>query len=513
MNASSGPPEPVPVRRLGPEHVAPPERTIPALLERRARELGDRPLLEIGELKLGYVGVRDRAARAAGTLRAAGVSPGDRVAALLGNRIELLDVFLGCAWLGAIAVPLNTALRGPQLEHVLVNSGAQLLIGEPDLLQALEHLPHRPSELQRLWVVGEDAADDARIPAGYAAQACPPPGEPVPAHPAAPGDTAAILYTSGTTGVSKGVQCPQAQFYWWGVMSGGLLEIGPDDTLYTVLPMFHTNALNAFLQAIVAGARFVIGERFSASRFWGELAASGATVTYLLGAMVSILMRRDPGPNDRTHRARVALAPATPTELHLPFRERFGITLVEGYGSTETNCCLGALPAQQRPGYMGPVMDGFDARVVDDADVEVPDGEAGELALRQREPFSFATGYFGMPEKTVEAWRNLWFHTGDLVVRDSDGWFRFVDRLKDSIRRRGENISTYEVEDAICQHDSVAAAAAFAVPSELSEDEVMVAVVLKEQAELTPLDLIRHCEPRLAYFAIPRYVDFIDELP
>ncbi|MGH2929851.1 MAG: AMP-binding protein, partial [Solirubrobacteraceae bacterium] len=372
--------------------------------------------------------------------------------------------------MGAIAVPLNTALRGAQLEHVLVNSGARLLVGEPEPLGALEHLPDRPGELERLWVVG---ADHASIPSGYAAQPCPPPGDPVAAHPVSPGDTAAILYTSGTTGVSKGVQCPQAQFYWWGVMSGGLLEIGPDDTLYTVLPMFHTNALNAFLQAIVAGARFVIGERFSASRFWSELAASGATVTYLLGAMVSILMRREPGPQDRGHSARVALAPATPVQLHAPFRERFGITLVEAYGSTETNCCLGALPAQQRPGYMGPVMDGFEAQVVDEADTEVPDGQAGELVLRHREPFSFATGYFAMPEKTIEAWRNLWFHTGDRVVREPDGWYRFVDRAKDAIRRRGENISSWEVEQALHAHPAVAAAAVFPVASELGEDEVM----------------------------------------
>lgn len=497
------------VRRLDPGIVPPGERTLPALLERRAGELGERPLLRIGDVELGCAGVRDRAARAAGTLAASGVRPGDRVAALLGNRIELLDVFLGCAWLGASAVPLNTALRGAQLEHVLVNSGARRLVLEGELLGALGQLPSRPPLLQELWVVG----DGDSVPAGYEARPCPPPGDPVDAYPAQPGDTAAILYTSGTTGVSKGVQCPQAQFYWWGVMTGGQLEIAPTDTLYTVLPLFHTNALNAFVQALVAGARFVVGERFSASRFWDELAQSGGTVTYLLGAMVSILMRRDPSEQDRAHRGRIALAPATPGQLHAPFRERFGITLVEGYGSTETNCCLGVPPAEQRPGYMGPVAKGFEARAVDECDVEVADGEAGELVLRHSEPFSFATGYFGMPEKTVEAWRNLWFHTGDRVIREADGWFRFVDRAKDAIRRRGENISSWEVEQALHGHPAVAAAAAFPVASELGEDEVMAAVVLREGAAATPEDLIRHCEPRLAYFAIPRYVEFVDELP
>jgi carnitine-CoA ligase len=189
------------------------------------------------------------------------------------------------------------------------------------------------------------------------------------------------------------------------------------------LPLFHTNALTAFVQALMSGATFVLGPRFSASRFWTDAAAAGATVTYLLGAMVNILCGREPAEPDRAHRIRVALAPATPATLHHAFRQRFGVTLVEGYGSTETNMVIGAPAHQQRPGYMGRVLGGFDALVVDEHDQPVPDGTPGELVARHREPFAFATGYFGMPDKTVEAWRNLWFHTGDRVVREADGWF------------------------------------------------------------------------------------------
>jgi crotonobetaine/carnitine-CoA ligase len=229
--------------------------------------------------------------------------------------------------------------------------------------------------------------------------------------------------------------------------------------------------------------------------------------------MVNILMSRPEGPEDRAHSVRVALAPATPPDLFDRFGERFGLQLLEGYGSTETNGALFSNWREQRAGFMGPAREGFEAIVADDEDGEVPDGVDGELLLRNGPPFAFATGYFGMPEKTVEAWRNLWFHTGDRVVREPDGWFRFVDRIKDTIRRRGENISSFEVEQALLSHPAVSAAAAFPVASEMAEDEVAAAVVLEDGAELTPEELMRHCEPRLAYFAIPRFLRFVDELP
>ena len=235
-----------------------------------------------------------------------------------------------------------------------------------------------------------------------------------------------------------------------------MLDISEDDVLYTCLPLFHTNALNAFVQALVAGATYHLGPRFSASRFWGRLAESGATVTYLLGAMVNILMSSPEGPHDRAHTVRDALAPATSPSIFDRFRDRFGIQLVEGYGSTETNCPIAVSWERQRGGWMGQVRAGFDARVVDAHDEEVPDGSPGELVLRNDPPFAFATGYFrDGPRRTVEAWRNLWFHTGDQVVRDPDGWFRFTDRIKDAIRRRGENISSFEVEQALLLHADV----------------------------------------------------------
>ena len=229
--------------------------------------------------------------------------------------------------------------------------------------------------------------------------------------------------------------------------------------------------------------------------------------------MVPMLLSRPPSEDERRHKVRCALAPGVPAHLHDVFTERSGIVLLDGYAATESNAVIGATMETRRPGWIGKLADGFQARIVDDEDNDLPDDTPGELLLRGDEPFSMASGYFGMPEKTVEAWRNLWLHTGDRVVRNAEGYYRFLDRMKDSIRRRGENISSFEVEKVIMSHPAVEIAAVFPVPSELAEDEVMTTVVVKDGATLGGEELVRFCEGRLSYFAIPRFVEFATELP
>jgi crotonobetaine/carnitine-CoA ligase len=455
--------------------------------------------------------MREAAARTAGLLHEAGIGPGDRVLGLSGNRIELIDLILGCAWAGATAVPVNTAWRGRQLTHALHNSGARLLVVEPELVAALEHVPP-PSTLERVWCLDACPVD---APAGYSVELAPDGAIIDPAEPAhtGPGDAMVILYTSGTTGAAKGVRCPHAQLYWWGIINSEVLAIGPHDVLFTSLPLFHTNAINSLFQALVAGATYAIEPRFSASRYWRLAEGHGASVTYLVGAMAGMLMAQSDSPADRRHGIRLALAPGTPAPLHTRFRDRFGIRLVDGYGSTETSHIIGRPEDAQRPGWLGRAVDEFDVRVFDEHDAEAPEGQPGELVVRSRYPFSLAAGYHGMPDATIDSWRNLWFHTGDRVLRDSDGWFRFLDRREDTIRRRGENISSTEVEQVLLEHPAVGAVAAYPVASELAEDEVMATVVLRPGSSVDPLELIVHCEPRLAYFAIPRYLEFAQELP
>ncbi|HEY2621324.1 MAG TPA: ATP-dependent acyl-CoA ligase [Acetobacteraceae bacterium] len=492
-----------------PSRVPPDERTLPRMLRRQAMLYGDRRLVEIGGQPRSFAETLELAARFGGTLRAAGIERGDHVAVMCGNRPELLQVYLGCGWIGAVTVPINTASRGAQLAHILTNSEAKLLVLQAEFADAVNALETAPPSLRAVWLIGDAVLDGHwPRPVGF-----PAPAEPVPEAAIGPGDTVAILYTSGTTGVSKGVCCPHAQYFWWGVNTARLLELRGDDVLLTTLPLFHTNALNTFYQALLTGAALVVEPRFSASGFAASLSRHGATVTYLLGAMVPILLSRPVGELDRAHRVRIALGPGVPERFHAEFRQRFGIELLDGYGSTETNFVLGCTLPGKRPGSMGPVSDGFEARVVDDADNALPDGIAGELVLRAREPFAFAAGYFGMPAKTVEAWRNLWFHTGDRVVRDARGHFRFIDRMKDVIRRRGENISSYEVEQVLLSHPDVAEAAAFPVRSELAEDEVMAAVVPRDGHSLTPAALSGYCNGRMPAFAIPRFIEFVAALP
>jgi len=488
------------------------QRTLPAMLQRQSAQFAQRPLLRVAARTWTHADAARAASRQAGALAQSGVARGDRVALMCGNRIEFLEVFLGAGWLGAVTVPVNTASMGPQIEYFLSNSQAKLLVIEAALLERLQTADLGRTGLQEIRVIGEPASP-WQPPAGIRLLPYRPGTEPIAPAAVQPGDPLAILYTSGTTGPAKGVICPHAQYFWWGVNSAEVLGVGADDVLCTTLPLFHINALNTFSQAALTGAEVVFESRFSASGFWPSMRACGATVVYLLGAMVPILLAQPEGPAERDHRVRTGLGPGVPAAAGQAFLARSGVRLLEGYGSTETNFAIATAPDSPRGGVMGWLRPGFQARVADADDAELPAGEAGELLLRADEPHAFASGYFNMPGKTVEAWRNLWFHTGDRVLREADGAFRFVDRIKDAIRRRGENISSFEVEQVLLSHPAVAACAVYPVGSELAEDEVMAALVARDGSRIEPEELMRFCEARLPYFAVPRYVDLLDDLP
>ncbi|MBP6900549.1 MAG: ATP-dependent acyl-CoA ligase [Burkholderiaceae bacterium] len=489
----------------------PSRRTLPQMLARQAQAFGERAAVSFGDGAWSHREVAQRAAARAGALRDAGIARGDRVALMSGNRAEFLEAFLGCGWAGAVSVPINTASMGPQIGYFLANSRAVLLVIEAQYLARLDIADLKATGLRAIWVLG-DAGGRSAID-GVPVLAWPAATRELEPEPARPGDPLAILYTSGTTGPSKGVLCSHAQYFWWGLNSLRVLGVRDDDVLCTTLPLFHINALNTFAQAALAGCQVVFLPRFSASGFWPAMRDSGATVVYLLGAMVPILLAQPAGPGELDHRVRIGLGPGVPGAAADAFHERTGVRLLEGYGSTETNFVIATAADSPRRGVMGWLQAGFDARVVDPDDVELPDGQAGELLLRATEPFAFCSGYFGMPDKTVEAWRNLWFHTGDRVVREPDGAFRFIDRIKDAIRRRGENISSFEVEQVLQAHPAVATVAVYPVGSELAEDEVMAAVIATPGETADPAALAAWCAERLPYFSVPRYIDVVTELP
>lgn len=475
---------------------------LPEVLEAQARERGDQTFLTvIGEGSLTYAAAARQARQVAAHCAGLGVAPGDAVAVLLPNGLDFVRLWLGLGRLGAVIVPVNTGLAGDFLAHQLRDCGARHVVTAGDAAAAVaEVLPDMPG-LRVLDLDGWEHAPEHDGP-----------------FPAA-SDTACLMYTSGTTGPSKGVLMPHAHCYLFGLGSIEALGVTGADRYYVSMPLFHANGLFMQLYAtLIAGASAVLRGRFSASSWLSDIREHGCTVTNLLGAMTQFLVAQPAGPHDRDHPLRVVCPVPNPPSHERAWRERFAVPeVVSAYGMTEVNIPLYGRLGTSRPGSAGLVLDRwFEVSVRDpDTDDPLPHGEVGEIMVRPKVPFGFMAGYAGLPDATVAAWRNFWFHTGDSGVMDDDGWVTFVDRTKDCIRRRGENISSFEVESAIARLDGVAEVAAYAVPAgaEGTEDEVMLAVVAAPGSRLDPAEVAAHADLVLPRFARPRYVEVVDALP
>ncbi|MDQ1105389.1 AMP-binding protein [Nocardioides zeae] len=501
------------------------ERTasVPRTLLEAATTHPDAPCVRfIDGPSLTYAALLSEVRAVAGALAADGVRPGDRVVLMVGNRVEFLTVALATAWLGAVSVPLNTALRGDALTAMLDLVGPCRLVADGDVLVDVAGALERSGALTRTWVL--PATGDEAAP--YRLSGLPPWAEPFSAlrdggappvhdpHPAVDSDLLAILFTSGTTGPSKGVMWSHRTALAFAENTEWVMGYTADDVIYTCLPLFHINAMyTAFLPGVRNRAPVVVSPRFSASRYWTEIAASGATVTNMLGAIGALLWKQPEQPDERAHRLRLAMVVPFPVGHDAEFAARFGTDLTELYGSTDSGIPLGVPHGERRPGRCGVPAPGWEVVVADEHDRPVPDGTPGELLTRPTRPFVGQLGYWRQPDKTWEAHRNAWFHTGDQVVRHEDGSFSFRDRLKDALRVSGENVSAFEVEHVLTGHPAVAEAAVFAVPGELGEDAVMASVVPEEGHDLDPATLVAEVADRLAYFAVPRYVDVVDALP
>ena len=471
----------------------------------------DGPSLTFGQAALD-------ADKVAGFLGALGVQPGDAVAVLLPNGLDFVRAWAGLGRLGAVAVLLNIELTGAFLTHQLEACGARVLLTSRELLPAVEAAAARGSALRTIVLAG--SAEPAALAAplnvlpfsGW--ETAEPYGGPMPAA----SDVAAIMYTSGTTGPSKGVMMPHAHCYLYGLGAIDNVEVGPRDLYYVTLPLYHANGL--FMQVgacLIAGATVLLRSRFSASAWVDDIQAHGATLTNLLGAMTSFVFARPPGPNDRLPTLRRILSAPNPAGCEATWRERFGVQdVVAGFGMTEVN-----IPVWGRPGdpagCAGRVYERYFHVEVRDPDTDVPlePGTVGEIMVRPLAPFGFMAGYHGLPDKTCEAWRNLWFHTGDAGVFDHDGVLTFVDRIRDCIRRRGHNISSAEVEAALASFPGVGELAAYAVPSSIpgGEDEIMLDVVPAPGCSVSLPDLMRFADAELPRFARPRYAEIVDALP
>jgi crotonobetaine/carnitine-CoA ligase len=489
-----------------------PERTVPALLARGAERNGNRVALRLGDETLSFEGAFDAARRLASGLYELGVRQGDHVAVLLENSLDFHRAWFGINQLGAVEVPINTAYRGDGLAYILEHSQARYLIVEDALVDRVAEIAADMGELRHLIVRGDADAAGFEVHTLGDVLGSDPDGAPAPT--VTPADPAAVMYTSGTTGPPKGVVLPHGCPISWAEQTAERLALVPGETHYCSFPLFHALA-QYFATMPVFGndGCTAIAPRFSASGFWGDVRRYNATSANMMGAVVSFVFSQPEREDDADNPLRLAFGAPVPASIIKDFERRFALRFVEIYGSSEANVPLWNPLDDVRPGSCGKPIGRFDVRLVDELDADVAPGEVGEIAVRPHEPFSMMSEYYRQPDATANAFRNLWFHTGDLARRDSEGYYYFVDRAKDSIRRRGENISSWEIETVLAKHADVADCAAFAVPSALTEDDVMVTVVAKPGHELDVEELLRFCADRMPPYMVPRYVDVIAELP
>lgn len=508
------------------------EMTIGRLLADKAERNGEKHFLWWLEddRRWTYRQLHEQSLTLARALFLRGVRPRTHVGVMMDNSPEQIFVYMALGILGAVAVPMNKASRGRLLVTQLEHSEVTYLVADDD---SLDRLADCCAEVPAVAGVacfasaageavpmqcGRLAVDDVRgLLKGPSASWTEDDEQQFSSARAGVrfSDLAMLCYTSGTTGPSKANMYAHAGLIQWGMTGTESYRVTSDDVTYICLPLSHMNANPAALWAAIVGdAAVALARKFSVSRFWHDIRRSGSTGTSMIGSMVNMLWAQPPSPDDRNHRMRyTGLLPVPPFAKE--WQERFNVGITSSFGLSDFAPV--AIFYVDEPavklGSVGRLRSGIELRIVDDDDLDVPAGESGEIIVRTNNPWSYSIGYFKNPEATAAANRHLWFHTGDRGYVDEDGYLYFSDRKKDSIRRRGENISAYEVEMIILAHDAVAEAAAYAVSSEHSEDEVAVSLILKKGKELDERSLVEYCAANMAHYMVPRYVSIVPDLP
>ncbi|NIB44080.1 ATP-dependent acyl-CoA ligase [Pseudomaricurvus alkylphenolicus] len=493
--------------------------TVIAALDRAVAAHPDRVLLDFSGDLYTYKEVDTLATKLANALRALGVSKGQTVVTMLDNNIDAVVSWLAVNKLCAISVPINTALRGQFLQHQISDAATEIVICEAAYVDRVAQLTPQLATLKRvLYRDSLDVVPGSEIPLVPLDEHRGQDATPLMEKPE-PSDLACIIYTSGTTGPSKGCML---SYNFMCSLARLQLRAGPataDDVTITPLPLFHMNALCVgILSNIMVGARVAIVPRFSVSKFWPEVRRSGATIASILGSMGGLLAQADDNVDMKACHGQIHTVRGNPftEESKMIWRQRFGARQVggNGYGLTEA-CVITSLPGGEyaAPGSSGKRIPEYDVRIVDDLDRELPTNTAGEVVVRPNHPDIMFMGYWNRPEETLKLMRNMWFHTGDIGKFDDDGFFYFVDRKKDYLRRRGENVSSFEMESAFAGHSDIEEVAVHAVPSDKGEDDVKVTAILNHGSDLTAEALFYWAVDVVPYYALPRYIEFRQELP
>ncbi len=495
--------------------------SIRGLAENRATTEPDKIFLIFHGRSLSY-GEFDLLANQAGNmLIGLGVKRDDKVAIMMKNCVEWVTVWFGAAKIGAIVCPVNTAYVGEGLAYQLDHSDSSLLIIDEEYSDRFFNIEKSVPKVQQIVVrqTGEGqqgmGTQTRDLSTELANNSTHPPPECV----LAPGDPASILYTSGTTGRPKGCVLPQGQYLVAAEQMVLNCEYRSDDILYTCLPLFHINAQNySVLAAMAASATIVLDDKFTATGFWNKLIDNNVTAFNFIGGMPLMLWNQEPTTIDNAHKARLAFGVPVPLEIWNEWEERFDLRIVYAYGMTE-NALPTLFPISDTPaieslrGSGGKESDSAEVAIFDESGQNVQPGNRGEVVTRPKIPWTMMLEYYQDSDATQEAIRNGWFHTGDLGYLDEEGYFFYLDRQKDAFRRRGEMISSWQVESVVQEFPGVLECAAVAVPSEVGEDEILVAVVRESDSHWTEKELQSFCTENMAYFQVPRYIRIVEQMP
>ncbi|MFO6453045.1 MULTISPECIES: AMP-binding protein [unclassified Aeromicrobium] len=490
--------------------------TIHGLLAARAAAAPDNVAVVSNDVEITYGELNERAERLASSLIGAGLKRGDAVNLFMTNRIEFLVAFFGILRAGLTFVPVNTGYKQDFLLYAIEHADARAIITETRLAEPLSALAALPQDVNH--VVFVDGRPDSFphesitawdwddfIATGKSGTVFPE---------VQPGDVSGIFYTSGTTGRSKGVISPHLKFTVMAREAAVAMGTTSTDRLYTCLPLFHGGALFAVaLHAIYAGGAVCVSERFSASRFWDEIRAYRATFFFALGSVLPVLLNQPPSDRDRDHQVTRIFAAPAPADVLYRFEARFGVHIIEGYGLSEVKNILYNPREGRKVGSLGKPTASSIIEVHDERGHRVSPGQVGEIVYRPRFADIMFKGYHRDPDATLATMSDLWWHTGDAGTVDDDGFFYFLDRKKDALRRRGENISSQEVEAVVASYPGVLEAAAVAAKSDLGEDEVMVVVEVVDPDAFDEEKLFMHCDRRMPHFMVPRYIRVVGSLP
>ncbi|MBL41634.1 MAG: hypothetical protein CMM49_03115 [Rhodospirillaceae bacterium] len=457
-----------------------------------------------------YQDLNTSANRLAHGLLELSISKGDKIAVLMDSSPQYLDVWFAISKIGAVEVPINTAYKGEILVHILNSSDTKLIIYDKKYGQEIRKISQKCKKIE-LFIINDkgdqyrdypikldglyrDNTGDLNIDINYT-------------------DTACLLYTSGTTGVSKGVIMNNHFLWSFGVNVAQINQIDNSDISYNYLPFFHIAGKFLLMASMLVDAQNVVVPQLSISNFWDDINKYKATLMVAAGGVCNMLYSQPSKSNDSNNSLKLIYAVPIPTEFSNDFEKRFDVKFIEAYGSTELNVVACSEPGKTPPKSFGKPLSNYEMSIFDEFDQPCSPDVPGEIVVRPKKPNIMMEGYYGLPEKTLEVIKNLWFHSGDQGYVDSQGWFYFLDRLTDSMRRRGENISSFEVEKIINEHEGVSECAAIGIKSDMQEDEVKVVIVKNKEVNLTEKELLYYCVEKMPYFMVPRFIEFKEELP